>query len=358
MILFIFILTAELRRALVGYTRRAKPTGKKLGSGSYGTVIELRLDDKTVAGKVFRPLSCINQQTLINKLRDELIVMDRVQHPNIVQYKGVCFLNNQPMPVLLMELLVRSLHNYLLDTTNLHLVAKLTILCDVARGVDYLHRCKPAIIHRDLTASNVLLDSKQKAKIADFGNARFMDLDPEATPRTLTSLPGTQDYMPPEAQNDGAKYDTSLDVFSFGHLSLFTIIQSPIHSLPPSTYTVGKELHARSEVQRREPCFDKAEELLEGEHSLLKLIKQCLHNQPAQRPQTAKLVKELHGILGRANGMISLSIFPSFIPSLICSLIIFYFTFLGLCTLTFFCSIMLSQSTFMLITFFKNFSFL
>ena len=324
MILFIFILTAQLRRALVGYTKRAKPTGKKLGSGSYGTVIELRLDDETVAGKVFRPLSCIKLQTLINKLRDELIVMDRVQHPNIVQYKGVCFLKNQTMPVLLMERLVSSLHDYILDTnnSNLHLVAKVAILCDVARGLDYLHRCTPAIIHRDLTASNVLLDSKQKAKIADFGNALFMDLDPEATPRTLTSFPGTQDYMPPEAQSDGAKYDTSLDVFSFGHLSLFTIIQSPIHSLPPSNYFDDEgDLHPCSEVQRREQYFDKAEQLLEGEHSLLKLIKQCLHNKPAQRPQTAMLVKELQGILGRANGMIYLSIFLllfllSFVPLL------------------------------------------
>ena len=326
MILFIFILTAQrqLRRALVGYTKRAKPTGKKLGSGSYGTVIELKLDDETVAGKVFRPLSCIKLQTLINKLRDELIVMDRVKHQNIVQYKGVCFLKNQPMPVLLMECLVRSLHDYLLDRTNLnlHLVAKLTILCDVARGLDYLHRCTPAIIHRDLTASNVLLDSKQNAKIADFGNALFMDLDPEASPRTLTSLPGTRDYMPPEAQSDGAKYDTSLDVFSFGHLSLFTIIQSPIHSLPPSTYTDDEgKVHGCSEVKRREQYLGKAEQHLEGEHSLLKLVKLCLHNQPAQRPQTAMLVKELHGISGRANGMISLSIFLllfllSFVPLL------------------------------------------
>ena len=311
-----------------------------------------------MAGKMFRATKLQRQ---INKVCDELIVMDRVQHPNIVQYKGVCFLENQTMPVLLMERLVSSLHDYLLDTSNsnLHLVAKLTILCDVARGLDYLHRCTPAIIHRDLTATNVLLDSKQKAKIADFGNALFMDLAPEATPRTLTSVPGTQDYMPPEAQSARAKYDTSLDVFSFGHLSLFTIIQSPVHPLLSSTYYDGERLLcARSEVKRREQYLDKAEQHLEGEHSLLTLVKQCLHNLPAQRPQTAMLVKKLHGILGRANGMISLSIFPSFIPSLICSLIIFYFTFLGLCTLTFFCSIMLSQSTFMLITFFKNFSFL
>ena len=150
---------------------------------------------------MFRPLSYIKPQAMISKLRDELIVMDRVNHPNIVRYKGVCFLENQALPLLLMERLVGSLHDYLLHPSNLNLglPAKLTILCDVASGLDYLHSCKPSIIHRDLTARNVLLDSKKAAKIADFGNALFMDLDPEATPKTLTSFPGTLYYMPPEA---------------------------------------------------------------------------------------------------------------------------------------------------------------
>ena len=255
---------------------------------------------------------------MINKLCDELIVMDRVDHPNIVRYKKVCFLKDEALPVLLMEWLVRSLHEYLLDSSNsdLGLPAKLAILCDVASGLDYLHRCKPAIIHRDLTARNVLLDSKQTAKIADFGNALFMDLDPEATPKTLTSFPGTRDYMPPEAQSDGVKYDTSLDVFSFGHLSLFTIIQSSIHSLPPSTYTDAEGLlRASSEVKRREQYLDKAEQHLGAEHSLLWLVKQCLHNQPAQRPPTAMLVTKLQDILGQAKGMISCYLL-FFIPSL------------------------------------------
>ena len=170
-----FFITAQLCRALVAYTRSAKPTRTELGSGGYGTVIELRLNGETVAGKIFRLLSYIKQQAMINKLLDELIVMDRVHHPNIVRYKGVCFLENQTLPVLLMERLVSSLHDYLLDPTNLNvgLVAKLSILCDVASGLDYLHRCTPAIIHRDLTARNVLLDSEQTAKIADFGNTLF-----------------------------------------------------------------------------------------------------------------------------------------------------------------------------------------
>ena len=132
-----------------------------------------------------------------------------------------------------------------------------------------------------------------------------MDLDPEVRPETFTSLPGTREYMPPEAEGGSARYDPSLDVFSFGHLSLFTIIQSPVYPLLPSTYTDDDGLHARSEVKRREQYLKKAEQLLGEEHSLVVLVKQCLHNYPAQRPQTANLVTRLQdnpGILEEADG--------------------------------------------------------
>ena len=278
-----------------------------MGSGTYGTVIELKSAGEIVAGKLFKTSSTVDHR-VVNKLCEELNLMALVHHPNIVQFKGVCFLKNQTMPVLLMECLMCSLHTYLLDPirSNLAYESKVSILHDVASGLVYLHSRIPAIIHRDLTAKNVLLDSELRAKIADFGNARIMDLDPETTPETFTSLPGTRDYMPPEAEGGSTKYDPSLDVFSFGHLMLFTIIQSPVHPLLPSTYTDDEGLHARSEVKRREQYLDKAEQILGEEHSLVVLIKQCLHNYPARRPQAAELVTKLQGIvstLGGADGM-------------------------------------------------------
>ena len=117
-----------------------------------------------------------------------------------------------------------------------------------------------------------------------------MDLTPDATPATFTSLPGTPEYMPPEAVDRSAKYGPSLDVFSFGHLSLFTIIQSPLYPLLPSTFIDAEGLHARSEVKRRKEYLDKAEQLVGKKHSLVVLIKQCLHNDPALQPRTTELV--------------------------------------------------------------------
>ena len=339
---FICILTADPRKVLGRYTVRAKPTGTELGCGTYGRVIELTSAGVTVAGKVFRTSSNIQSQIMINKMCGELSLMTQVHHPNIVQCKGLCFLQNETMPVLLMERLMSSLHTYLLKPANLNtaLKRKLSILCDVANGLVYLHGHRNAIIHRDLTANNVLLDSELRAKISDFGNARIMDLDPEATPGNFTSMPGTPDYMPPEAQGGSAIYDPSLDVFSFGHLSLFTIIQSPVHPLLPSTYTDAEGLHARSEVKRRKQYLDKAEWLLGGEHSLVILVKMCLHNNPGQRLKTSELAKRLQdtlGILGGTNSITTFYLLPfsqySFLPHFLPHTLLHFF--MPLCLLFF-----------------------
>ena len=288
------------------YTRKARPTGTVLGSGTYGQVIELTSARETVAGKVFKTLS--GAHIVLKRLCGEMILMMQVHHPNIVQSKGLCFLVNLHLPVLLMERLMSSLHAYLLDphNSNLPLERKVSILRDVASGLAYLHSHTPAIIHRDLTAKNVLLDSELTAKIADFGNSRIMDLDPAASPETFTSLPGTLEYMPPEAHEGSAKYDPSLDVFSFGHLALFTITQTPVRPLLSYNYSDSRgKLRARSEVKRREEFVEKAEQLLSEKaeqllsenHSLVALIKQCLHNNPALRPRTGELLTRLQEML-------------------------------------------------------------
>ena len=290
-------LRKSLEKRLKPYIRKATPTRTVLGSGTYGSVIELTSAGETVAGKVFRMSSTVRLQAIANKVCGELIMMAQLHHSNIVECKGVSLLVGQLLPVLLMERLMSSVHDYLLhpDNSNLPLERKVSILQDTASGLVYLHSHIPAIIHRDLTAKNVLLDSELRAKISDFGNSRIMDLDPGSSPEALTSLPGTLEYMPPEAQGGGVTYDPSLDVFSFGHLSLFTITQAPVGPLlPPSYHDGAGELHARPEVKRRVQFMKAAEQLLLSEnHPLLRLIKLCLHNNPTQRPRTGELLTRL-----------------------------------------------------------------
>ena len=237
--------------------------------------------------------------------------MMQLHHLNIVQCRGVSLLTDQPFPVLLMERMMSSLYAYLLDpdNSNLSVERKVFILHDTASGLDYLHNQTPAIIHRDLTARYVLLDSQLRAKISDFGNSRIMDLDPETTPETLTSLPGTLEYMPPEALGGSVAYDPSLDVFSFG---LFTVTQTPVQLLP-ATYPDRStdKVHGRSEVKRREGAVEAAEQLLSEYHTLVAMMKKCLHNNPAQRPRTGELVTRLQEMVTRGEWCLALPSYSS-----------------------------------------------
>ena len=151
--------------------------------------------------------------------------MSSLRHPNITQFLGICFLPDTQLPLLVMELLDTSLDELLEHVPNLPLSLKRRVLEDVASGLLYLHDREPVVIHRDLTAKNVLLTSSLLAKITDMGNSRIIDMRPGQMSRTLSKLPGTFVYMPPEALDDRHRYGPALDIFSFGHLALFTITQ-------------------------------------------------------------------------------------------------------------------------------------
>ena len=260
-----------------------------LGVGAYGSVVEVEIEGTVCAGKKFRhDLFTRDEEIFCQMFIKEYICVRQLQHKHIVQYHGICSLPDSKLPVLVMERLETNLHDYLLnpDNANLHLAVKVSILRGIAKGLVYLHNQTPAIIHRDLTANNILLDSKLVPKISDFGNSQIFATDPSSSLQTMTEVPGTLLYMPPEACDDDARYNTKLDIFSYGHLSLFVATQVFPSSLLPATYysnTGGKrkQLVARSEVERREKYFD----MLGHQHPLAMLIEQCLDNEPEERPK-------------------------------------------------------------------------
>ena len=165
--------------------------------------------------------------------------MSSLRHPNITQFLGLCFLPDSRLPVLLMERLNESLDNLLETVPNIALALKQSILEDVAKGLLYLHNYQPPIVHRDLTARNVLLTESFVAKITDFGNSRIINLKPCQLARTLSRFPGTLVYMPPEAiatdAVDSSHYGPSLDIFSFGHLTLYVALQVCAIDIPART---------------------------------------------------------------------------------------------------------------------------
>ena len=162
---------------------------------------------------------------LVRKYEQECQLMSSLRHPNITLFLGLCFFPGTQLPLLVMERLETSLDDLLEHMPGLPLSLKRSVLEDVASGLVYLHKRTPPVIHRDLTAKNVLLTSFLVAKITDMGNSRIVDMRPGQMARTLSKLPGTLVYMPPEALGETHRYGPSLDIFSFGHLALYTLIQ-------------------------------------------------------------------------------------------------------------------------------------
>ena len=268
-------------------TCKVNPTGAYLGHGCYGDVVEVEYKGMKYAAKKYKNID--NPIAVFTKEQD---IFSRIKHPNIVPYYGICKLANDNTNVIVMERMVTNLSAFLEDKRNENLTPqrKIQFLLHIAQGLHHLHTQKPAIIHRDLTATNVLVDRRGVAKIGDFGNSRMIDM--YATPELLSSHPGTLDYMPPEALG-GGEYNNKLDIFSFGHLSIYVLIQHRPHPLQtPTYYTEHGELKARTEVERRVLYLDEMKTKFPGgeQHELYSIIIGCLQNEPRKRPSCADIL--------------------------------------------------------------------
>lgn len=273
--------------------------GRELGRGAYGSVEEVEIPGAVCAAKkihdeLLRVGSSEDTRYMIDAFVRECKLMSTLRHPHIVQFLGVCYLAGSTLPSLIMERLDTSLHEFLESTPDLVLTTKQSILLGVARGLLYLHSQTPPIIHRDLTARNVLLNSSLVAKITDMGVARIVNLRSDQLAATMTRGPGNITYMPPEAMGPHSKYDTSLDVFSFGNLMLFTLTQQ-FPNLLAATYNDPKsdKVIGRTEIERRLNEFQFADSILGSKHPLLDLSRNCLQNRASNRPTTSQLVTRI-----------------------------------------------------------------
>ncbi|XP_074269985.1 G-type lectin S-receptor-like serine/threonine-protein kinase At1g11300 isoform X1 [Silene latifolia] len=189
----------------------------KLGRGGFGTVYKGKLEDgEDVAVK---RLSKVSGQGL-KEFMTEVLVISKLQHRNLVRLLGCCVEGEEKL--LVYELMPnRSLDALLFDQRHGDLLdwkTRLNIIQGICRGLLYLHRdSRLRIIHRDLKASNILLDDKLNPKISDFGMARiFGRNEDQADTKTVV---GTYGYMSPEYAMEG-RFSEKSDVFSFGVLLL------------------------------------------------------------------------------------------------------------------------------------------
>ncbi|KAK9209468.1 hypothetical protein WN944_001834 [Citrus x changshan-huyou] len=190
---------------------------KKLGQGGFGPVYKGTLvDGQEIAVK---RLSKISEQGL-KELKNEVILFSKLQHRNLVKLLGCCIQGEEKL--LIYEFMTnKSLDSFIFDQERCKILdwsKRFHIICGTARGVMYLHQdSRLRIIHRDLKASNVLLDQDMNPKISDFGLARAFGGD--ETEGNTNRVVGTYGYMAPEYASDG-QFSVKSDVFSFGILLL------------------------------------------------------------------------------------------------------------------------------------------
>ena len=278
-------------------------TNRELGKGAYGVVEEVEIPGAVCASKRIHEslLQSVDRKDfdyITSKYVSECKIMSALRHPHIVQFMGVCYLPGSPgrLPSLIMERMETNLHSLLESGTGLTVSLKRSLLLDVARGLHYLHSRLPPITHRDLTATNVLLNSSLVAKIADLGVARIIDLD-QLKAKILTTAPGNVIYMPPEALTKVPVYDTSLDIFSFGNIALFTLTQKfPEVDGATVTDPVTEKVTGLSEIDRRKSGFEILNRLFNTRKAYIELTSDCLQNVTKNRPSAKDLVERLTSV--------------------------------------------------------------
>ncbi|KAL3741619.1 hypothetical protein ACJRO7_017131 [Eucalyptus globulus] len=269
----------------------------KIGEGGFGPVYKAKLPDGTlVAVKQLSSRSKQGNREFLN----EIGMISCLQHPNLVKLHGCCIEGDQLL--LVYEYMENnSLFRAMFGPQNYQLQldwpTRLQICIGVAKGLAFLHEeSRLRIIHRDIKATNVLLDQDLNPKISDFGLAR---LDEEEKTHINTRVAGTMGYMAPEYALWG--YLTSkADVYSFGVLVLEIVSGQSNSSFVPSDECICL-LDWACQLQQSGNLMELVDEKLKPEidreeaEMVIKVVLLCTNASPSLRPTMSEVVNMLEG---------------------------------------------------------------
>ena len=254
-------------------------TKEEVGRGAWGAVRVAIFREQRVAVKQMHEL-LINKDTreaTLQLLNREINTMAQLRHPNLLQFIGAVLDDPSGNPMIITEIMDTSLRNayetkQLIPDPSCEPVM-LTIIRDVAVGLNYLHCLPDPIIHRDVSSANVLLESKGphkwKTKISDFGSAN-------KARQAMTRAAGAYVYSAPEALKSvvSAKkaQTTKMDVFSYG--VLFCEVMTCRFPDEDIFQDMLQQVHSRSP-----PLYD--------------LIFSCIKEDPSSRPIMKQVIEHL-----------------------------------------------------------------
>ncbi|XP_059462180.1 G-type lectin S-receptor-like serine/threonine-protein kinase At1g11330 isoform X2 [Corylus avellana] len=275
----------------------------KLGEGGYGPVYKGKLrKGQEIAVK---RLSRTSNQGL-EEFKNEVTLTARLQHVNLVRVLGYCTERDEKM--LIYEYMTnKSLDLYLLDPTRQFLLdwkKRVHIIEGITQGLLYLQEYSNfTIIHRDLKASNILLDDEMNPKISDFGMARiFRKDDLEANTDRIV---GTYGYVPPEYVRKGV-YSRKSDVYSFGVL-LLQIISGKRTACYYGTHENLNLLEYAYELWKEGKGLEFLDPSLDDLSSSCKLLRcmqvalLCVQENPVDRPSMLEVSSMLRNETGAIN---------------------------------------------------------
>lgn len=267
-----------------------------IGEGGFGPVYKGQLYDGTmVAVKQLSSKSRQGNREFLN----EIGMISCLQHPNLVKLHGCCIEADQL--ILVYEYMENnSLAHALFSSKNqlkLDWPTRLRICIGIAKGLAFLHEeSRLKIVHRDIKATNVLLDGTLNPKISDFGLAR---LDEEESSHVITRVAGTIGYMAPEYALWGY-LSYKADVYSYGIVVLEVVSGNNNKNYIPSDSCVCL-LDKACHLQRTENLIELVDESLGSEVNpieainLMKVALLCTDVSPSLRPTMSEVVNMLEG---------------------------------------------------------------